>query len=160
MENYSPQEENKDKVTYLPDYASDQAEKEEKSRRRKMIKTRSLIYLGLALIILGPLAYNSYNNYRKLTTINEEIEEVNKEVSELDQYNQELTEYLSLLEDDEYIEKIARNEYFLSKDGEIVFNLQDSEKQSEDPIQRKREKEEKEAAREDSAHSEEADSNS
>lgn len=159
MENYSPQEK-KDKVTYLTDYASAQAEKDETIRKRKMIKTRSLIYLGLALIILGPLAYNSYQSQQKLTAINEEIEEVNKEVADLDEYNQELTDYLSLLEDDEYIEKIARNEYFLSKDGEIVFNLQDSEKISEDPIQRKQEEEKKEATAEGSANAEKAGPNS
>ena len=36
---------------------------------------------------------------------------------------EQLKEEIVKLNDDEYIAKLARKEYFLSDDGEIIFNL-------------------------------------
>lgn len=43
----------------------------------------------------------------------------------------ELKEQIKRLNNKEYIEKLARSEYFLSNDGEIIFKLPEDKKDSE-----------------------------
>ena len=43
----------------------------------------------------------------------------------------ELKEQIKRLNDKEYIEKLARSEYFLSNDGEIIFKLPEDKKDAE-----------------------------
>ena len=43
----------------------------------------------------------------------------------------DLKEQIKRLNDKEYIEKLARSEYFLSNDGEIIFKLPEEKKESE-----------------------------
>ena len=45
-----------------------------------------------------------------------------------------LEEEIVKLNDDEYIAKLARRDYFLSDEGEIIFNIPDSDKEKEEEV--------------------------
>ena len=49
-----------------------------------------------------------------------ETKEINVALAE---ENQNLKVQVGLLQDDEYVAKLARSRYYLSKDGELIFSL-------------------------------------
>ena len=49
------------------------------------------------------------------------------QLAKLEKEQRLLEEEIVKLNDDEYIAKFARKEYFLSDDGEIIFNLPENE---------------------------------
>lgn len=46
-----------------------------------------------------------------------------EQLADLETYQDDLEYYIDLLNDEEYVAKLARSEYYLSKDDEVVFNL-------------------------------------
>lgn len=52
-----------------------------------------------------------------------------KQLSGLERRQQILEEEIVKLNDDEYIAKLARKEYFLSEENEIIFNLPQKEEE-------------------------------
>lgn len=54
------------------------------------------------------------------------------QVRDIDKQQAMLRSEIKKLKDDDYIAKLARSEYFLSKKGEIIFNLPDSKKNTQE----------------------------
>ena len=52
--------------------------------------------------------------------------EVTEELEEVKETQEMLKLQITKLEDDEYIAKLARKEYFLSEEGEIIFTIPES----------------------------------
>lgn len=50
---------------------------------------------------------------------------VEQELGKLEKEQQHLEEEIVKLNDDDYIAKIARRDYFMSEDDEIIFNVPD-----------------------------------
>lgn len=55
----------------------------------------------------------------------EQYETLEAELSELKEVESELLEEIDLLKDEAYILDIARTNYFLSKEGELIFQLEE-----------------------------------
>ncbi|MEC1717332.1 FtsB family cell division protein [Schinkia azotoformans] len=114
------------KITTLhSNYTHEQTEQqlEKKKKRRGLYRRLTLI----ALIALGI----SYCIGSMLHTQAEAAQEKIKEKIELEKKYASLKEQekdhraeIVKLNDDEYVAKLARNEYFLSEEGEIIFKLQ------------------------------------
>jgi cell division protein DivIC len=113
-------------------YAIQQESMEVSSARR-----RKLLYRRLAafLILAGVISYFMISTYMsQLSALEEKKNEkvkLEKQLHGLQKKQQILEEEIVKLNDDEYIAKLARKEYFLSEDNEIIFNLpQDEEEKS------------------------------
>ncbi len=114
------------KITTLhSNYTHEQTEQqlENKKKRRGLYRRLTLI----TLIALGI----SYAIGSMLHTQAEAAQEKIKEKIELEKKYASLKEQekdhraeIVKLNDDEYVAKLARNEYFLSEEGEIIFKLQ------------------------------------
>lgn len=89
------------------------------SRRRTMFF--GSILLGIAIILLL-VAFNQKQAneelYGEVLATTEVLEKKNKQHSDLEQQIRQLN-------DDNYILRIARSEFFLSEEGELIFNLPD-----------------------------------
>ncbi|ARQ08034.1 FtsB family cell division protein [Macrococcoides canis] len=115
------------------DYISEKALRERRKRKNnQVVKKRLFVFGGGLLIILllltGLLLYQmSVNNHLK-----EEHAKQSAEYKQLQEKEIVLREKLKQLNSKEYIEKIARSEYFLSNDGEVIFKLPDSEDSKSD----------------------------
>ncbi|EFS01459.1 DivIC family protein, partial [Listeria seeligeri FSL N1-067] len=58
--------------------------------------------------------------------------EVDKKMVATKDEEEALNNQIKKLHDDDYIAKLARSEYYLSKDGEIIFNIpEENSKQKE-----------------------------
>jgi len=62
--------------------------------------------------------------YIKLSSLKNENRNLTQQIKRLEQTNQELEKELNLLgEDKEHIEKIAREKLGLTKEGEIIYKI-------------------------------------
>lgn len=90
-----------------------------KRNARRRIMTLAI----LGAVILLPLGYNVFNNIQQIRQVEEQIAEAKAEKKVLDKENQRLNVQVGLLQDDEYVAKLARSRYYFSKDKEIIFSL-------------------------------------
>ncbi|MGD1650027.1 FtsB family cell division protein, partial [Listeria monocytogenes] len=82
------------------------------------------------------LAYRYTITYTKqVLTLKEKKEkqvQVDKKMVAMKDEQDSLNEQIKKLHNDDYIAKLARSEYYLSKDGEIIFNIpEENSKQKE-----------------------------
>ena len=68
--------------------------------------------------------------YTQATVLNEkqdQLKEVQAEYNQIKENQEILKENITKLQDDEYVGKYARQEYYLSDEGEIIFSIPDKE---------------------------------
>lgn len=115
------------KITELQSqYALEQERQQQLSKRRKRGLFRRLFVLGLLAIITSSIILTTL--FKQSAAIDEKIEqqkELEAELTSLKKEEKILREEIVKLNDDEYIAKIARRDYFLSDDNEIIFNIKD-----------------------------------
>lgn len=97
-----------------------------KHKRKLKRRMRLIVAIGLLLILL--VGSGIVRNYNQLAKLEEDKVLAEKELESLDLRQDELEYYIGLLEDEEYVTKLARSEYYLTKDNEIVFSFPDDKK--------------------------------
>jgi len=97
--------------------------KKQKVRTRR----RVLVFGLLASIILIFLVSTSITQNKRLAEKQEYKKEVMAQLEDAKDQQHMLNLQIKKLEDDDYIAKLARKEYFLSDDGEIIFTIPDDE---------------------------------
>lgn len=100
--------------------------KQKRANRRKTALFRRLIAAGVVMLLLTVFVVHYHIGQR--TVYSEKMEQydaLQAELSELKKTESELTEEIDLLKDEAYILDIARTNYFLSKEGELIFQLED-----------------------------------
>jgi cell division protein DivIC len=99
------------------------------ARKRKLLYRRLAAYVVLA----GVITFLMISTYiSQLSALEEKVSEkkqLQKQLSGLEKQQQILEEEIVKLNDDEYIAKLARKEYFLSEENEIIFNLPKEEEE-------------------------------
>jgi cell division protein DivIC len=99
------------------------------ARKRKLLYRRLMVFL----IIAGSISFFMISTYVSQLSALEEKEATKKQLEKqligLEKNQQILEEEIIKLNDDEYIAKLARKEYFLSEDNEIIFNLPEKEEE-------------------------------
>lgn len=117
--------ERKQKIARIEsDYVVQQEKKDLLKKKRKKGLIRRLAVL--ALVMLASFVIITTKLISQASAIDEKIEEKEKlkeELSNLQEEQKQLEEEIKKLNDDEYIAKLARRDYFLSDEGEIIFNI-------------------------------------
>lgn len=110
------------------DYVRSSDSKAQYKKRQKVLFRRRIFVFGLLATVTLVLLVSTY------ITQNNRLEEKQKQkdeiVAKLDSVKEQqdtLKLQIAKLEDDEYIAKLARKEYFLSDDGEIIFTIPDED---------------------------------
>ena len=88
-----------------------------KARRRLL----AIMIVGLLMVV--PLGINVVKNLFEIRSLDGKIAETKEINVTLAEENQNLKVKVGLLQDDEYVAKLARSRYYLSKDGELIFSL-------------------------------------
>ena len=97
-------------------------------KKKKLGLTRRLVIFGIfAIITTGIVLTTLFSQHSALKAKEEHKSELKVKLSDLQKDEARLKEEIIKLNDDEYIAKFARKEYFLSDDGEIIFNLPENE---------------------------------
>lgn len=115
------------------EYVRSLQEKKDRKRARKVRLYRRLTVFSLAaVVILSVLSYTFINQKSVLAAKDEEKQLLLEQLAEKEQEQAMLTNQLEKLNDDVYIAKLARQEYFLSDKSEIIFSLPKNSKKKED----------------------------
>jgi cell division protein DivIC len=97
-----------------------------KKRRRKLYRRLTLFAIVIIALFSGLISYHLDQRtlYKEKQA---EYEQLQKNLEELKAEEKNLLEEINLLQDTEYILQIARRDYFLSKEGEIIFKIPEEE---------------------------------
>ncbi|MEH7180042.1 FtsB family cell division protein [Neobacillus vireti] len=93
------------------------------ARKRKLLYRR----LSLFIVFAAVMSYLMISSFISQSSALEEKvaqkEQLEQQLSELKKQQEILNEDIVKLNDDEYLAKLARKEYFFSENGEIIFNI-------------------------------------
>ena len=104
------------------DYAKEQYAKFEKERRQVVFRRRRLVaFFVAALAIFAVVGIQMFNDQMRLQKLKEYKAETVAEQKEAEQKVASLERDVALLQDDEYVAKLARSRFFYSKDGEKIY---------------------------------------
>ncbi|MEK4145791.1 septum formation initiator family protein [Robertmurraya sp. FSL W8-0741] len=99
------------------------------SRRRKLLIRRLAMFFVLASVISYFMISTLISQASSLEEIKVEQQQLNEELAGLKKKEMILKEEIVKLNDDEYIAKLARKDYFLSEEGEVIFNISEEKEE-------------------------------
>ena len=100
-------------------------------KNRIGLKRRLIAFVIVALVFLGVTVSTMLSQTSALNEKQEKKEKLTTKLHSLEKEQQLLEEEIIKLNDDEYIAKIARRDYFLSNEGEVIFNLPKKEEEND-----------------------------
>lgn len=101
---------------------------QERVQRHKRKLVQRLVIIGAAfMIVFAVMITYHYKQRTQQANLQEQYDELTEQLEGLEQQEKTLQEEIDLLNDDEYILDIARTNYFLSKKGELIFQIDDVE---------------------------------
>ena len=115
----------KENVTKMDNaYVVQQEKKAATVQKRKRGLKRRLILYAVCASIFGILTLSTLLS--QSGTLNEKTqqkESIKNQLTKLDKQEKALKTEIVKLNDDDYVAKLVRKDYFLSEKGEIIFNL-------------------------------------
>ena len=88
------------------------------------------LLMAVVIAIAGSLILQIVGQINQAGKIEAQIVEAKKEEAKVKQEQKSLVQQVELLQQDDYVAKLARSEYYLSKSGEIIFNTPDDAAQN------------------------------
>ncbi|PLT30846.1 FtsB family cell division protein [Peribacillus deserti] len=106
------------------DFVTQHEKKVQTVEKKKRGLVRRLTVFGAAAILLSCLLISTLvSQASELEQKKEQKNKLKDELTSLQKQQDYLQEEVVKLNDDEYIAKLARRDYFLSDKGEVIFNL-------------------------------------
>lgn len=81
----------------------------------------SLIMIA-TLAISGALTMQIFGYWKQANALDAQIATAKEQATTIQTQHDALSQQVQLLQQDDYVAKLARSEYYLSKNGEIIFN--------------------------------------
>ncbi|WP_414048866.1 FtsB family cell division protein [Macrococcus animalis] len=114
------------------EYMKEQAKKHRVNiKSSKIVRKRMAVFGGILLAILLFLTVLLLFQMNTNRELKQEQASQAVELEKLKDKEIALKERLKQLNSKEYIEKIARSEYFLSNDGEVIFKIPEKDKKKD-----------------------------
>lgn len=101
-------------------------------KQKVLFRRRMVVVSILAAIVLFFLVSKIVKQNEKLAEKEIEKENILVQLDTVKEKQRLLTLQIAKLEDDEYIAKLARKEYFLSDEGEIIFTIPEEDENKEE----------------------------
>ncbi|WHX79174.1 septum formation initiator family protein [Priestia flexa] len=117
--------ERKKNVTKLnTEYSQQQQNLKKQIDRKRIGLIRRLTFFGVLALLIGiGIVTTLITQASTIENKKAEKEKLEQQLTKLESKEKQLESEIVKLNDDEYIKKIARRDYFLSEDGEIIFNI-------------------------------------
>ncbi len=124
---------NKEKVSSLKNAFILSQEKKSifKMQHKRKLMRRLAAFGVVGLIILGTMLSAVISQSASLEASEEKLVKAEQQLTKLEQQQKLSEEELERLKDDEYIADLARKDYFLSEEGEIIFNLPETDQKEQ-----------------------------
>lgn len=118
--------------TLQNDHVQREEAKSERLRQQRIRLSRRLTaFVIICIIIFGGLTSMLISKNATLKEKEEQKAEALTKLEEVQDQQEMLNTQIKKLEDDEYIAKLLRKEYFLSDEGEIIFIIPDKEEKGD-----------------------------
>ena len=88
------------------------------------------LFMAVVIAIIWTLILQIVGQLNQASQIEAKIVEAKKDEAEVKEQQKSLLQQVELLQKDDYVAKLARSEYYLSKSGEIIFNTPDDAAQN------------------------------
>jgi len=109
---------------------SDNDRKKRKGENRVVMR-RMATFGGAMLLAAAVLILLAFNQKGQNEGLEEELAQTQAVMDERVQEEKDLQQRIKQLNDDNYISRIARSEFFLSEEDEIIFNLPEGDEEQE-----------------------------
>ncbi|GGH87996.1 cell division protein DIVIC [Pullulanibacillus pueri] len=111
------------------DYIASREVYDRSLRKRKRNLMKRLIVFGLALFfIIGGFVSVLHKQTSEIHQADAKKDQLEKRLKTVQAQQVDLNKQIKLLHDSDYLGKIARRDYYMSKDGEIIFASPDEDK--------------------------------
>ena len=88
------------------------------------------LLMAVVIAVIGTLILQIVGQMNQASKIEAQIVEAKKKEAKVKEKQKALVQQVELLQQDDYVAKLARSEYYLSKSGEIIFNTPDDAAQN------------------------------
>ncbi|MBY6088244.1 septum formation initiator family protein [Priestia flexa] len=106
------------------EYSQQQQNLKKQTDRKRIGLIRRLTFFGVLALLIGiGIVTTLITQASAIENKKAEKEKLEQQLTKLESKEKQLESEIVKLNDDEYIKKIARRDYFLSEDGEIIFNI-------------------------------------
>ncbi|MDR0922178.1 MAG: septum formation initiator family protein [Lactobacillales bacterium] len=115
----------KSNVTMLGNaYTKKKLAQEQYNRKQEIFRRRRLAVIFLvAMLVFTYPSIRIYQAYNELVATRENKQTAIANSEDLSKVQKQLEKEVKLLQDDDYVAKVARSKYFLSKDGEQLYSV-------------------------------------
>lgn len=111
------------------DYVRSVERQEKRQKEHKVRLFRRLsAFAVLIVIVMSWITLTMFSQSNALAAKEQKKQEALEMLAEVNEEQEMLQSQIIKLNDDEYIAKLARKEYFLSEEGEIIFSIPENEK--------------------------------
>lgn len=93
----------------------------QQSRKARLRRIKLIIFFGV--VVLFAVSVPLIRNTIQARQMNQQATEATEELESLNEHQEKLNYYIGLLNDEEYVSKLARSEYYVSGEDEIVFSI-------------------------------------
>ncbi|PLS03485.1 FtsB family cell division protein [Neobacillus cucumis] len=100
------------------------------SRKRKLVLRRLSVFFVFASLLTYLMISNNLSQTAKLDAKLAQKKKLEHQFADLKKQESILKEDIIKLNDDDYIGKLARKEYFFSEKNEVIFNIPDDNKEN------------------------------
>lgn len=123
-------ENNNKKVTKLSNKYTKQSDQHKKIKHleRQVVRRRMKLFVPLLSVPIIFISISAFAQHQQNQELASELEASKIALESSIEEEQELLQQIDLLNDDHYIARLARSEFYLSDEGEIIFNLQEKDK--------------------------------
>ncbi|MGX7195770.1 FtsB family cell division protein [Enterococcus olivae] len=110
------------------EYAKKQYAKYAQQHRQIIFRRRRLfVIFAVSLVVFVSVGISLFNDYLRLQKLQDVQQETLVKKEEVDQKMTDLNREVALLQDEDYVAKIARDRFLYSLDGELIFPLPGNE---------------------------------
>lgn len=99
-------------------------------KRKRLYRRLSVFFIGAAVLFVFMIS-TLVSQSSVLDEKRAEKKKLDQELALLKKQEVMLEEEIVKLNDDEYISKLARKDYFLSENGEVIFNIPDNKEKDD-----------------------------
>lgn len=106
--------------------------KYKKTIKGKYQKQFNIVFTVVCLLLIGAACLSLMKNIGKKQATLEQLTQVQAKHNQAVEKNRQAQQEYKQVQDSEYLEQVARRDYYYSKEGEIIFDLGETESVSEE----------------------------
>ncbi|MFB4168684.1 septum formation initiator family protein [Virgibacillus sp. JSM 102003] len=100
---------------------------ERQKRKKQRLIRRLVLFATVVVVVIGSMATYHFKQISLHEKKEEQYNQMEEKLATLKKEEENLRQEIKLLNNEEYVLEIARTNYFLSKEGELIFKIPDEE---------------------------------